>query len=207
MSQQINLYYPIFRREPKKFSAIAMLQAGAIIVLGIVLIYGFNLWQIHALRAALAQAQAQHEAATKRLDDLTRQLVTSMPSKENVSALQDKVAAREQVQQLLQNGALGNTHGYSDYFVAFSKQHIPGLWLTNFDIADGGSKVTLQGRATAKELVPQYLQRLSKEKVLSGLQFRIFQVTRPVAKDKKTILPYYEFLVGTVAPDDAGKTP
>ena len=38
VSQQINLYQPIFRKQEKKFSTTAMLQAAGLVLAGIVLI-------------------------------------------------------------------------------------------------------------------------------------------------------------------------
>ena len=50
MNQQINLYHPIFRRQEKKFSARAMLQASGLLLAGTVIMYAFPSWQGGALR-------------------------------------------------------------------------------------------------------------------------------------------------------------
>jgi hypothetical protein len=76
--------------------------------------------------------------------------------------------------------------------------------LTGFNITGAGEKVTLQGRSNTPELVPQYIQRLSKEKSLAGKEFRTFQMTRPDANQKNPGASYIEFLVATGA-NTAGK--
>ncbi len=193
MSQQINLYSPIFRKEQKRFSAVAMLQASALMVCGVVIIYAFLLWQVSSLRTALKQADAQNISAAKRLEDITRFSATN-----EISQLEAQIAAREQIASLLKQGNFDNTRGYSDFFIALSRQHVPGAWLTAFSIAGAGEKMTLQGRSTAPDLVPQYIQRLSREKTLAGKEFHTFQMTRPETKQDGGT-PYVEFLVATGA--------
>ena len=64
MSQQVNLYQPIFRKERRKFSAMTMLQAMGIAVLGIGLLYGYTFWQVRQLRGEVAQTDKQLAAMT-----------------------------------------------------------------------------------------------------------------------------------------------
>ena len=53
MSQQINLFNPIFLKQRKYFSLLAMLQALGLIVLGSLFLYGYALYQVEQLRAAI----------------------------------------------------------------------------------------------------------------------------------------------------------
>ena len=46
----------------------------------------------------------------------------------------------------LKSGGIGNTKGYSEYFRAFARQSVSGLWLTGFDINGDGAQMTLQVR-------------------------------------------------------------
>ncbi len=72
MIQQINLYSPIFRKEQKRFSAVAMLQASGLLLAGVVIIYAFLFWQVNSLRAAVKQADAQSASAAKRMEDIAQ---------------------------------------------------------------------------------------------------------------------------------------
>jgi len=71
VSQQVNLYQPIFRKEEKKFSTVAMLQAMGLVVVGVAAIYAYTWWHVGALKSELKRAEQQHVAATKRLADAT----------------------------------------------------------------------------------------------------------------------------------------
>ena len=72
ISQQINLYHPIFRREPKLFSAGVMLRAWlALLAVGL-LAAGFDAWQVASLSGALAAARQTEQIAKARLTSADR---------------------------------------------------------------------------------------------------------------------------------------
>ena len=201
MSQQINLYHPIFRKEKKKFSARAMAQAGGAIVAGVVVLYGFNAWQLRGLRAELKQAEAQQATAANRLDELTRRLGVK-GGKSELARLRDEVTARERLRALLAQGGIGNSKGYSDFFVALARQHLNGLWLTRLDIGGGGDNMVLEGRSVLPDLVPRYMQRLSTERALAGRDFQVFRLARAGTKTH-----YVDFVVKSAPQTAEGVKP
>lgn len=206
MSQQVNLYLPVFRKQKRRFSAMAMLQATGLVVLGIGLLYGYTWWQVRQQRTELALTEKQFAGMNKRLDEVSRQFGERLQSKElqtQIQKLQQQVTERERLQQILQSAQF-NTQGFSDYFVAFARQHIRGIWLTGLDITGAAEQLTLAGRSSNPELVPRYLQQLSTEKRLSGIEFRSFQMSRVTADAKAAGAPYIEFTVKT---NGAGSTP
>lgn len=200
MSQQINLYQPIFRKEEKKFSTTAMLQAIGLVVVGVVAMYGYTFWQIATLKNELSRVEQSHATATKRLADATERFGSrdGQSSVDNeIARLEGEVVAKQRIQEILQRGVFSNTRGFSDYFVSFARQHTPGIWLTGFDIVGSAEQMSLAGRTTNPELVPRYMQKLSSEKTLSGIEFRVFQMNRPVADAKEPGLLYVEFQAKT----------
>jgi len=146
----------------------------------------------------------------KRLDDATKQFGPGTKSKlleDQVVDLEKQIAARLRVRELLGQGIFSNTTGYSDYFVAFARQHVSGLWLTGFDITGAGEDMRLQGRTSDPALVPRYVQRLSAEQPLAGKEFQVFTMSRPSEKDGAAPEPYVDFLFRTAGPkSDAGKS-
>ena len=200
ITQQVNLYHPIFRKQQKRFSAKAMVQAGAGVVLGTLLMYGYAWWQTASLRHQAAQATAELETARKRLDTFNHQLAARQIDPRLAQEARDlelRANAAERVGQLLAGQALAGSTGYSKYFVAFARQHVSGVWLTGFSVADAGEDVTLNGRTANPELVPQLLQRLSQEEALNGARFHVFQLQRPEKGDKSESRGYVEFVVKT----------
>ncbi len=203
MSQQINLYQPIFRKEEKKFSTVAMLQAMGLVVVGVVALYAYTWWQIGALKDDLKRAEQQHASAAKRLADATQKFgQRTGPSSldTEITRLESEVVAKQRIQEILRSGIFSNTRGFSDYFVSFARQYTPGVWLTGFDITGAAEQMTLAGRSTNPELVPRYMQKLSAEKTLSGIEFRVFQMNRPTADSKEPDARYVEFQARTGNP-------
>lgn len=200
--QQVNLYQPVFRKQKRKFSATAMLQAAGIAVLGIGLLYGYTWWQVRQQRSELAQTDMQIAGLTKRLDEISRQFGQRLQSKDlqaQIQSLQKQVTEKEHLRQVLQSAQF-NTQGFSDYLAAFARQHIRGVWLTGLDITGAAEQLTLAGRSTDPELVPRYLQRLSAENRLSGIEFRSFQMSRATADAKGIGVSYIEFAAKTGGP-------
>lgn len=201
MRQQINLYHPIFRKQAKKFSARAMAQASGIVVLGVMLIYAFDAWQTNRLRTQLTQLETERQAAAGRLERLAKNLGAAnakLDIQGEIDRLEAELAARKQVQLLLTQGSLGNTHGYAEHLLSFARQHVPGVWLVGIHITGGGEEVVLKGRSVSPELVPRYMQRLAQETTLAGTEFRVFKMARPeVGEQKKRFAPYVEFRAGT----------
>ncbi len=201
MNQQVNLYHPVFRRQEKKFSAKAMLQAGVVVLVGIALLYAYSWWRVAELRVQARDIDQQQAAAVKRLADISSKFPPRVPDPvlaAEVQRLQQRVAASAHASEILKHNTFGSTGGYSGYLIALARQHVPGLWLTGFSISGAGEIVTLEGRSTLPDLVPRYLQKLSTETVLAGTDFQVFRLDRPERDSKKGGLePYFEFVIKT----------
>jgi Tfp pilus assembly protein PilN len=208
VSQQVNLFQPIFRKQQKKFSATAMLQATGAVAGGIALMAAYSLWQVSELRADLKQAERQLTGVTKRFEEVSRTLGQQpkvRSAEEEIAELERALAGRAKVREILSRGIFSNTEGFSPYFTAFARRHVAGVWLTGLDITGAAEQMTLAGRATEPSLVPRYLQRLSSEKRLSGIEFHVFQMNRPGA-DGKNPAAYVEFTARTNPAPAAGTT-
>lgn len=183
MSQQINLFNPIFLKQKKHFSAKTMLQGMGLILLGSIAVVAYARLQLSGLNdEAVATANRLKETQAQ----LTK-VVTEYAPKKKSEALEDEVKqvdadlkTRQQVIDLVQKGDLGNTKGYSAYFRALSRQIVGGLWLTGFRI-DGG-EIELRGRALQPELVPEYIARLGQEPVMKGKSFSALEMHVPLVE-------------------------
>ena len=205
MNQQVNLYHPIFRKQEKKFSATTMLQAGLIVLTGVVLMYGYAVWRTQALRAHQQEVSAQYTAALARLNEVSAKLPMRHANprlEQQVRDLERRIESVQVIRNVARRDLFKGSAGYSDTLVALARQSTPGLWITGLTLSDAGDTVVLAGRTQTPELVPEYLQRLFGEQALAGQQFEIFQMTRPVrtpadeSKHTEAILePYIDFEV------------
>lgn len=182
MSQQINLFNPLFRKKGFSFtSALAMLYGAGIAVAVMALTVTYVERDLNATRALAQGVDAQFKAATAQRDKLAAEVSLQKPSpqlEKEVADLDALLRSRQEVVETLKSGAIGNTQGFSDYMLAFSRQSVSGLWLTGFDVALAGNELAIQGRALNADLVPKYLNRLTQEKALSGRQFGAMRITR-----------------------------
>lgn len=180
MSQQINLFNPLFMRREKYFSVRTMLQSLGLILLGLIAIYAFALWQSDDLKRLASEYGRQLAVQRDQFLSLTGQGRSKVLEAE-VARLEADVKARRGVLDLAQGGGLGNTDGFSRYFAAFARRPMRGVWLTGFSVADNGNVLSIRGRVLHPDLVPAYLKALNEEDVMRG---RLVTELRLVAKDE-----------------------
>ncbi len=190
MTQQINLYNPIFRKQKKYFSAVTMVQALAIICVACGLL---AIDAAFRMRALTAQAGATSDLLAARQQRLTEVKVQFAPRQKSATLAAEIVAAQEELAMLksatatVQRGGFGDTVGFSQYFRAFARQSIPGLWLTDVKVASSGATIGIGGNALEAPLVPQYMGRLAQEPVMKGKAFGNLAMTTVAAPQVVTV--------------------
>ena len=81
-----------------------------------------------------------------------------------MARLEAEVKERRALVATLQGGELGNTDGFSQYFAAFGRHPMRGVWLTGFSVGDSGNESEdSRPRALHADLVPAYLKALNDE--------------------------------------------
>ena len=181
MSQQINLYQPIFRKQEKVLSAKTLLQAALVIIGGLMLVYAFILWQTRQVEAEVAQLERQRDQSQAQLTRLAKQF----PPRHKDAALERTLAkqtallrAKQQVVAFLSDRKSGNSEGFADAVAGLARRKPVALWLTEVHFGAGGTQLTLDGITTEPDQVPAYLQALSAEPALQGKVFGQFQMSR-----------------------------
>lgn len=196
MSQQINLFNPVFMTQKKYFSVTTMLQALGLILLGSVGFYGYALYQVGMLSKQTEEMNKRYVAEQGRLANYTNEFAPERSRdlmQQELKQLEAEAAAQGRVLELLKSGAIGNTEGYSEYLRAFARQSVKGMWLTAFDITGDGARMSLTGAVTDPQLVPAYIRRLGAEKVMQGKTFAAFQMQQPSKDAGQPPARYIEF--------------
>lgn len=207
MSQQINLFNPIFLKQKKYFSVVTMLQALGLIVLGSMLFYGYAWYQVQELAKQTQEMSKRYEAEQQRLINYTNEFSPERARQalnDELNALETSVRLQESILNTLKSGVIGNTQGYSAYMIAFARQSAPGLWLTGFNINGDGTQISLQGAVTNPRLLPAYIQRMNREPVMRGKSFDSLQMKQPVV-DGKAVQSYVEFSLHSVSDGEAAR--
>ena len=194
VSQQINLYSPIFRKQSKVFSATTMLQ-GLVLIVVVVGVFFYTI----SLHTSLLEIRAADSSRTLKaeLERLRAYGVRELPADrakslaERKKALEAELATQAQAVEAFDSGVLGRTEGYSALLRALARRSMEGVWLTRIDFAEAGGEISLAGRAARPELVPAYLERLRGEEALRGQTFSRLELTRPAST------PFVEFTLSS----------
>ena len=205
MSQQINLFNPIFRKQRKIFTSVTMLRALGVLLLGTMAVALVG-------QRSVAQLQQQATLGAERLQQKQAKLVTvntdfaprqkSAALAEDLAQAEARVVALRGVAATLAKGDMVNTQGYAEYFRALARQNPDGVWLTGVMIHGDGDEVAVQGKALDAALVPTYLTRLGREKIMQGKTFGSLDIAQPkleASKEEASAAPppYVEFTVQT----------
>ncbi|MCA1799200.1 MAG: PilN domain-containing protein [Xanthomonadaceae bacterium] len=179
MSQQINLYQPIFRAQRKVFSAQTIVQIAAVFIVGLLMIYGYASWQVGSLGDRVAELEAQRNTAMSQLQRLstgTHPATRSRLLSEQLSEAQAEAASRQRLLRTFEARSFGNTQGFSAHYAGLARQRIDGLWLTRVEIRMDG--ITFDGETEVAELLPRYINRLAGETAFTGTDFTRLRMAR-----------------------------
>lgn len=184
MSQNINLLAPAFRKQRQLLSLARVAQCLAF-MLFVLFAYHFYLReQVGELAEELSSAEKVLKSQRSYSDKLKGQSAGRKADTQleaEIARLETELKQGREAMDALKGGAFGNQQGYAEYLRAFSRQSVSGLWLTGFTIA-GSGELEIRGRVVTPELVPGYIQRLNKEKVLAGKSFAKLEMSRPQAE-------------------------
>jgi hypothetical protein len=173
VSQQINLFNPIFLKQKKHFSARTMLQGLIVIAGAAVALYALQVYQLSALRTQERSMRVQAEHVTQQL--------VAMGSRRSDRGLEEELKGAEADLKVMQDlsaavqGAVGANAGFSQYLAAFARRPVSGLWLTGLTVTVDDLEV--RGRALRPELLPVFIRSLNHEEALRGRGFFELKVT------------------------------
>ncbi len=208
MSQQINLFNPIFMKQRKVFSLLTMVQALGLIMLGSLFFYGYALYQVNQLNKQSEESTKRYTAEQVRL---ARYAAEFSPQQANqtlqaeVQGLEKMLDEQTKMVETLKSGSVGNTTGYSQYMSAFSRQVVQGLWLTGFKVTGDAAQISLSGGVLDPQLLPIYIQKLGSEQAMQGKSFATLQMQQHKldVNNKVTSARYVEFTMYSTSEAEA----
>ncbi len=199
-AQEINLYHPIFRRQPKRFSALAMLEAVAVVLVAGLGLYAFDVWQMRHMQTEMARAQQ----AQRRADgQLARALPVFglAPLKARIARLDKEATALERLQKILLQSHKA-AQGDGPVLVAVSHSVVPGLWIESLRYDRGQRLLVIRGHSERPSAVPVFLRNMAEQKLWAHITFQGLRVDR--RRHGQGYVPYVAFVASTKA---LGPTP
>lgn len=174
MTQQVNLYQPIFREQRPPLSTRTIGQLVVLLALVLGGTYGYLFWQMQEQRSATRAVEARQAQVEQR----AREVREKFPPPKKSQALQRKVdrlelelARKRRVLETLNESVKGRSEGFSGHLQAVARRHLGEMWLTEIWLDDGGRHVELGGSTYTAEQVPQFLQALADEEEYEGVRF------------------------------------
>jgi len=181
VSQQINLYED--RLRPRLELATGR-NLGVFALILLAVMTGWSLWESaeanrksEAAAASLSEVLAAQEKM-KALTQVVAQRKVSPALAAEVENAKVMIAARKDVIEVLDSGALGRTSGFSAFMTGFARLTQSDLWLTAFVITSGGDEIEIRGRMLDASRLPDYVQRLNSVPVFQGRRFAALEMRR-----------------------------
>lgn len=182
MRQQINLYQPIFSetRTSLSFALAALLLAATIVGLAVHSVVENS--KVAALTAdveALRLKQGEQDALLAATSEQQAGRENPVVVEARIKVLDRAIAERNAALKFLQSGAAGQSNGFADRMEALARRHVEGLWIDRLLLSGTNGSMVLMGATLDADTVPEYLQSLAREPVLSGTRFDDFIIERP----------------------------
>ena len=207
MSQQINLFNPVFLKQKKIFSSVAMAQALGVLLVGSLAMVAYGRHHVNKLEKELANVNAQLVQKQARKSMVNAEFAPRTPSpalEAEIAEAENQLRSLQRVSGVLERGELGNTAGFSQYYTALARQNMAGLWLTGVSVA--GADIGIRGRAMEGSMVPGYITRLTREPAMQGKSFASLEIAQAEIKGeggKPAAAPFVEFRLESVAQEGA----
>lgn len=182
--QQINLFNPELLPQPVVFPP---WQALAVAGLVFVLLFGSGL--------AMKNRAEHTEGSNSQLENQLKQLKQQISEQENllnrrkpdsdlvqqVEQLEEQQKNQQHTLDLLHQTSRDPKTGFAETLRALARQRLEGLWLTEIQLLPG--QRILAGRLTQPELLPRWLEGLSREASFQGESYQVMEITPPDLPD------------------------
>ncbi|ROH87218.1 hypothetical protein ED236_05995 [Pseudomethylobacillus aquaticus] len=182
MSQQINLLNPALATPRELLTAERMLLMLLLAMVLMLVHYAFA-------RQQLQEMAQQRKVAAETLVQLQEQLRAtaarytprqpSIALQQEVASITQQLEARQQMLQAIEQDAVSGANAFSGLLRAFARQDTEGLWLTNISMDTSRDALRIAGKALRPELLPEYIDKLSREPLLQGRSFAALRMQTP----------------------------
>ena len=194
MKLRLNLY--THRFQSRRLLLDRRLLLSSVALVGLVVLVG-GLWMTR-INQTLA---VEHQRLLDRQTDLEARMLGLSSNLEShngnegllgrISEEQRVVNGKRQLINRLAEDLLLTEVRFSSYLRGLSESHVQGLWLTRIQAESG--HLILDGRSLSEELVPQWIQQLSKQTDFRGKHFGILELSR----QKDGTPPHLDFHLST----------
>lgn len=170
MHQLINMYQPMFRRQPKFLSSTTLM---IIIMIVMALLLGLYL-KSHTTMKDLRRTSADLALDYSQLDAQlgVAASIAALPSNtstsDEINLLQEQINDRKALLERIDNLFIDANAGFGEVFETLAQTNLPGLWLTGVQLDQEGG-IEISGTTLDPKLVPRYLRLITQQSPLTTL--------------------------------------
>ena len=179
--QEINLYQPLLRKQEDHFSGKNVINIAAMVLIGLMTVYAAFFWHVSGVRSELASLEQRQKTTTEKLAQVSKDFAPKRKSlllENEVNAVSTSLEMKKRISVVINDIPEISTRGFAGFFEGMARQHIEGLWLTQFYISDGGKSMNISGKSLDPKHVPAYLKSLAQEQIFEGISFKTFSMNR-----------------------------
>jgi len=198
MVQQINLYTAQFP-PPKKIKIPFKYILLTTIIIGLAGAGGVLAFlEIEVKKEELAIEKKLLNTATKNIRNLKnlKNNSTGDRIKLELIALQNVIRRKQGMANKMKEQVNFVAQGFSERYIALSRQDVPGLWLNSIDFNTSDGSVTLRGASISAALLTEYLKQLSEESSFDGVSFSVLKIDE-LENNKNSDRRFMEFVIST----------
>jgi Tfp pilus assembly protein PilN len=137
----------------------------------------------------------QQQVAAKRLIDIEKELGIKgddVDVNQQAQQLAQEINRKSGLISILKQKRAQNIKGFSHYLRALSSEIVPGVWLTNVNISEGGQLIDLLGKSDDGKLVIEFANKLNADKVFEDEKFKVAKLSKIADSNR------YEFELKTM---------
>jgi len=184
--QYVDLYLPQYRPQPLEFGFNFAASVAALFFVGFLILGIIENSELFALETKLKQVTKTHDELQASMQALQKKLRKEGKIENLNNAITQKQRELVAVKRLLirvNNQTTSKPVEYSKILKALSLLKSPSLWLTKINLYP--TSINLTGQTTQAQLIPSYINEMSKNRLLSS-QFEDLSIERD-SKNKRLL--------------------
>lgn len=171
-----------FRQESSGFGLDSLIRFVAAVSFMMMLLYGWNAFQLKGERETLLALEAEQQSIQDRLDRRLEDDASRSTDVDPAEELEALGRVRDAGLRTLRDLSRGNTQSivpFSDVMTALSRQDLESLWIERIELSDGGASIAIDGRVLDAADLPTFLRRLGREPSFESRLFKTLFFSRP----------------------------
>lgn len=184
--QRVNFYRDEFKKPDIKLPAKQMVLAVAGVLVALILVGGYQTWELQSLKAKIAAKEAQRNQLSEQYEKLESSFVepTEDPALlARLKTLNQDADQKQKLRDFLLRESGKSLFSFAGVLDGLAGSSVRNVWLTEIHIATEGSRYELQGITQHADAIPEYIETLKQMPALQGASFSIFNIERDLKQD------------------------